>query len=93
VKKGVGKLGKMGFILGFVSFACMYIYGFLEMGGRTQLTQQDTIFLGSLTMIMGLSVIVILIDRAKTQGREFSWKKFLILLGILILFGIWRITI
>ena len=92
MKKSVGKLGKMGFILGFVSFACMYIYGFFEMEGRTKLIQQDTIFLGSMTMIMGLSVILILIDRAKKQGRDFSWKRFGIILLAVILFGILRVT-
>jgi hypothetical protein len=93
LKSKLGKLAKLGFILGFAAFASMYVYGFFEMEGRTKLNQQDTLFLGSMVGIIGVSIILILIDRAKTQGGHFSWKKFGIILLIVILFGLWRIAV
>ncbi len=93
MKSKLGKLAKLGFILGFTAFGSMYMYGFFEMEGRTNLNQKDTLFLGSMTGIIGISVILILIDRAKVNGGRFYWKRFTILLLIVILFGLWRVAL
>jgi hypothetical protein len=71
----------------------LIIYNLLVMDGRTQLNSQDKWFFWGVIIVIFASVIITIVDRVKTRGGEFSWKKFGIILLIVILFGLWRLTV
>jgi hypothetical protein len=89
----LSRKGKISLIIGFSSLLSLIIYNLLVMDGRTQLNSQDKWFFWGIIIVIFASVIITIVDRVKIRGGEFSWKKFGIILLIVILFGLWRLTV
>lgn len=88
----LSKRGRFCLLIGFSSLGALIMYNYLAMDGRTELNDQDRLFVWSMIVIIFLSVFYTIADRAKKRGEALSWKRFGIILLILILFGLWRIT-
>ncbi|PFA68782.1 hypothetical protein CN378_06125 [Bacillus sp. AFS015802] len=91
--KELSTKGKISVLVGFFSIVSAIFYIFFAMDGRSKPTDQDNLFFITVIIIAVVSVIFTVADRAKTRGGEFSWKKFGIILLIVILFGLWRLTV
>jgi hypothetical protein len=93
MKRDLSKKGKVSLIIGFFSIVSAIFYIFIVMDGRTKATEQDNLFFITVIIIAVLSVIFTIADRAKAREGEFSWKKFGIILILVILFSVWRLTV
>ena len=89
----LSRKGKISLMIGISTMIALIMYIFLVMDGRTQLNNQDAWFFWSMITIMFVSVVIVIADRAKSKGGQFSWKKFGIILLIVILFGLWRLKV
>ncbi|MFI8578217.1 hypothetical protein ACIGEL_21370 [Rossellomorea aquimaris] len=93
MKKDLSKKGKISLALSFCTFLVGLSYMYFIMDGRTKLNAQDTQFLTIVVIFLSIFLIITIADRAKMHGGNFSWKKFGIILVIVILFGLWRIAV
>jgi uncharacterized membrane protein len=93
MKKDLSKRGKISLVLSLGTLIIGMLYMYFIMDGRTRLNAQDTQFLIIVVLVSSIFMIITLVERAKTQGGHFSWKKFGIILLIVILFGLWRIAV
>jgi uncharacterized membrane protein YiaA len=87
------RLGKVSLVIGLSSMLGLVLYIFIVMDGRTHLNRQDSWFFWSAIIIAAVSVVITIADRVRTRGEEFSWKRFGIILLIILLVGLWRITL
>ena len=92
-ERKMGTLAKISFVTGFSAFGGVFAYGYFVMDGRNKLYSEDYPFMVSMLIIIWISIIFIIADRAKSKGGQFSWKKFGIILLIVILFGLWRLKV
>jgi hypothetical protein len=93
MKSHLSKKGKVSLLIGFFSIVSAIFYIFIVMDGRSKATEQDNLFFITVIIISVVSVIFTIADRAKTRGGEFSWKKFGTIIILVILFGLWRLTV
>ncbi|UTE77992.1 hypothetical protein [Rossellomorea sp. KS-H15a] len=93
MKKELSKKGKISLALSFCTFFVGLSYMYFIMDGRTKLNAQDTQFLTIVVVFLSIFLIITIADRVKMHGGNFSWKKFGIILIIVILFGLWRIAV
>jgi fatty-acid desaturase len=93
MKNELSKKGKVSLALSFCTFLVGLSYMYFVMDGRTKLNAQDTQFLTVVVIFISIFLIITIVDRSKTKGGNFSWKKFGIILLIVILFGLWRIAV
>lgn len=91
MESDLSKKGKVSLIIGFFSIVSAIFYIFIVMDGRTKATEEDNWFFITVIIIAVVSVIFTIADRAKARG--FSWKKFGIIIILVILFGLWRLTV
>jgi phosphoglycerol transferase MdoB-like AlkP superfamily enzyme len=89
----LSRKGRFSLLIGFSSLGALILYNYLAMDGRTELNDQDRWFFWSMIVIIFLSVFYTIADRAKKKGEVLSWKRFGIILFILVLFGLWRIIV
>jgi hypothetical protein len=92
MKKKMSLSGKISFATGLLAFALVFAYGFFVMDGRTKLMEKDYVVLGSLFIIAGISLLFMIAERMRLSDSGFSWKRFGIVVFVLILFGLWRMT-
>jgi hypothetical protein len=93
MKSHLSKKGKVSLLIGFFSIVSAIFYIFIVMDGRLKATEQDNLFFITVVIISVVSVIFTIADRVKTRGGEFSWKKFGTIIILVILFGLWRLTV
>ncbi|MBH9968482.1 hypothetical protein I7V34_18305 [Bacillus sp. V3] len=93
MKKYFSKRGKISLALSLCTLIIGMLYMYFIMDGRTRLNAQDTQFLLIVVIVSSVFMIISLVEKAKTQGGHFSWKKFAMILLIVILLGLWRIAV
>ncbi|QTC41021.1 hypothetical protein I7V34_18320 [Bacillus sp. V3] len=91
--KGLSRKGKISVLVGFFSIISAILYIFIVMGGRTKATEEDNLFFMMVLIIASISLIITMVDRARVRGGGISWKKLLLILLGLILFGLWRYSV
>ncbi|TMU82714.1 hypothetical protein FGG79_20755 [Bacillus sp. BHET2] len=92
MKKDLSKRGKISLLLSLCTLVVGMLYMYFIMDGRTILTTQDSRFILIVVLISSIFLVITLVERARAQGTRFSWRRFGIILLIVILFGIWRVT-
>ncbi|OAT84726.1 hypothetical protein A6P54_20885 [Bacillus sp. MKU004] len=91
--KELSRKGKISVFVGFFSIISAIIYIFIVMDGRTKATEKDNLFFMIVLIIASISLIITMVDKARVRGGEFSWKKLLLILLGVILFGLWRLSV
>jgi phosphoglycerol transferase MdoB-like AlkP superfamily enzyme len=84
---------KISYITCFSAMASVFGYGYFIMDGRTTLNNQDRTFLLIMIILVFISLLFMIADRAKSKGGKFSWKRFGVLIMVMILFGICRVIV
>jgi hypothetical protein len=84
---------KISYIACFLAMGSVFVYGIFVMDGRTTMNSQDRTYMSIMLVVLFTSLIFMIADRAKSRGGEFSWKKFGIIIILVVLFGLWRLTV